>query len=419
MGFVSFLVFAAAFFHVVLANNNDADLQKIFASADFGMIPSVGDEVRSDANLTVPEIIAKYGYPIETHSVFTEDGYILQLHRIPYGRNCGPAPGKKPVFVQHGLLCDSSNFVITGVNKGLAYLLADSCYDVWLGNARGNTYSRRHITLSPDTDKEAFWDFSWNEMGIYDLPANFDHILAITGAEKLYYIGHSMGTTMFFVCMTERPEYNSKVALMSALAPVAFTQNMISPLRFIAPFSTQIEWLLEMIGLHEFAANSPFYDLIGATLCNETNPWHEICTNVLFLLCGFDPEQMDPALTPEILGQLPAGTSVRTIVHYAQGVTSGQFQKYDFGEEKNLLVYGSPVPPVYDWTKMTAPVALYWAQNDWLGVPDDTLRVMQNVVNLQRFWRINFDKFNHLDFLFALDLVPFVNRPVLEFLHGY
>lgn len=53
MGFVSFLVFAAAFFHVVLANNNDADLQKIFASADFGMIPSVGDEVRSDANLTV------------------------------------------------------------------------------------------------------------------------------------------------------------------------------------------------------------------------------------------------------------------------------------------------------------------------------------------------------------------------------
>lgn len=41
--------------------------------------------------------------------------------------------------------------------------------------------------------------------------------------------------------MTERPEYNSKVALMSALAPVAFTQNMISPLRFIAPFSTQIE----------------------------------------------------------------------------------------------------------------------------------------------------------------------------------
>lgn len=54
------------------------------------------------------------------------------------------------------------------------YLLADECYDVWLGNARGNTYSRRHVIFDPDQDKEAFWSFSWNEMGQYDLPANFD-----------------------------------------------------------------------------------------------------------------------------------------------------------------------------------------------------------------------------------------------------
>lgn len=75
------------------------------------------------------------------------------------------------------------------------------------------------------------------------------------------------------------------------------------------------------------------------------------------------------ALTPEILGHLPAGTSVRTIVHYAQGVTSGNFQKYDFGLERNMIEYGLETPPAYDWSKMTAPVALYWAQNDWLGVP--------------------------------------------------
>ncbi len=32
-------------------------------------------------------MVRSYGYPAEDHSVVTEDGYILGVHRIPHGAN--------------------------------------------------------------------------------------------------------------------------------------------------------------------------------------------------------------------------------------------------------------------------------------------------------------------------------------------
>lgn len=40
-----------------------------------------------------------------------------------------------------------------------AYILSDLGYDVWLGNARGSTYSKEHETLNTSDPK--FWDFRY------------------------------------------------------------------------------------------------------------------------------------------------------------------------------------------------------------------------------------------------------------------
>lgn len=104
-----------------------------------------------------------------------------------------------------------------------AYLLADHDYDVWLGNARGNRYSRNHSTLDPDASK--FWDFSWHEIGMYDLPAMIDYILKATGYKKLQYAGHSQGCTAFFVMCSMRPSYNEKVLSMHAMAPAVYAKE--------------------------------------------------------------------------------------------------------------------------------------------------------------------------------------------------
>ena len=51
-------------------------------------------------------MINYWGYPAEAHTVTTEDGYILTMHRIPHGKNEQPDPTKKkyPVFLGHCLL---------------------------------------------------------------------------------------------------------------------------------------------------------------------------------------------------------------------------------------------------------------------------------------------------------------------------
>lgn len=52
-----------------------------------------------------------------------------------------------------------------------------------------------------------------------------DYVLTATGQESLFYIGHSQGTTSFYVMTAERPEYNAKIRLMSSLAPIGFMSH--------------------------------------------------------------------------------------------------------------------------------------------------------------------------------------------------
>lgn len=73
------------------------------------------------------------------------------------------------------------------------------------------------------------FSYSWHEIGYYDLPAMIDYVLEKTGHSKLYYIGHSQGTTAFYVMMSERPEYNAKIKGMISLAPIAYLSNQRSP----------------------------------------------------------------------------------------------------------------------------------------------------------------------------------------------
>ena len=67
-----------------------------------------------------------------------------------------------------------------------------------------------------------------------------DKVIETTGQEKIFYIGHSMGTTSLMVMANDRPEYQEKIHLAHMLAPIAYVDHMTSPLKYLAPFANQI-----------------------------------------------------------------------------------------------------------------------------------------------------------------------------------
>lgn len=181
-----------------------------------------GESSKSD---DVLQLVAKAGYEGQAHRVETQDGYLLKVHRI-LPKISGVS--KYPVFLMHGLIAASSDYVMTGPKLALAYYLADNGYDVWMGNARGNKHSENHKTLSKRSRE--FWDFSWHEIGFYDVPAMIDLALEMTGSPKIFFVGHSQGTTSFLVFASSHPEYNEKIVQAHLLAPAGFMKNIPHPL---------------------------------------------------------------------------------------------------------------------------------------------------------------------------------------------
>ena len=80
-----------------------------------------------------------------------------------------------------------------------------------------------HTTLDPSKDASEYWDFSWYEMGVYDLPAVYDYIERYHPDQKIAYVGHSEGTTQMFVALAEMEEsyFADKTSLFVALGPVS------------------------------------------------------------------------------------------------------------------------------------------------------------------------------------------------------
>lgn len=170
-----------------------------------------------------------------------------------------------------------------------------------MGNSRGNVYSRKHQTLDPDGDRQSrrkYFDFSFHEMGIYDLPAMIDYVLTTTNKEKLFFVGHSQGATQLFIMCSEKPEYNDKIIKSYCLSPAVFQRVPISPTYFLShKFHRQLEQLTDFIGMYEYNPSEKIYGMLASALCRDKPISRTLCTIVEYFVSGMITDQLNTVRT--------------------------------------------------------------------------------------------------------------------------
>lgn len=223
----------------------------------------------------------RVGLDVEIFEVQTEDGFVIELWHVfnprEYKRSptrnrqmrgpevfetaptdCGfaetepfPSSEKKyPVLMMHGLLQSAGAFCCND-DDSMAFYLAKSGYDVWLGQNRCG-FNPKHTLL--DYGDPRMWAWNIRQMGVLDLPALVSRVLAETGFPKLALIAHSQGTTETFVALAkeQRPDLGEKISVFCALAPAAYAGPLINKIylkvmRLVSPAVFRL-----IFGIHAF-----------------------------------------------------------------------------------------------------------------------------------------------------------------------
>lgn len=310
----------------------------------------------------VLDLINSSGYKGEFHEISTDDDYIVGVHRI-YGRN--EKIPKYPVFLMHGFLTTPISFFITSKKNSLPFLLADKGYDVFMGSRRGTKFSTNHQNFS--TESKEFWDFTWHSIGLYDLKAMIDFTLDVTNKTKCFYVGYSQANIELLVLLSSRAEYNKKIiqahmmSCATTLPNIHELGHLLSPL--LLNYAKSHEDFL-YINMKTFI---PFQVELAKLLCNSFIPMRvEICKNIIFFMVGRNRRstEVNPSIYATIFKNLSPRVGFKQLLHFAQVILSGKFQQFDYGSERNLILYNSTTPHEYELSKVIAPIYMYVGGED-------------------------------------------------------
>lgn len=346
----------------------------------------------------IKEMCQFFGYDVESRILKTNDNYFLTVQRI-----CKPGSvtkrNGKIVYLHHGLLMSSEIWVtMLDKNHNLPFLLYDLGYDVWLGNNRGNKYSQKHLFHAIDSEK--FWDFSMDEFALFDIPNTINFILEVTGKEKLTYIGFSQGTAQAFASVSIHPELNDKIDKIIAISPATTPHGLYS--KFLDIFLKASPHVVFLLFSRKILMPSVLF-------------WRRIMYPPLFdtsidvsnyLLFNWRSENITKIQKLSSYAHLYLTTSVKTVVHWFQIMSSKNFQMYH--ESKSSGIF----PMSYPLKTIRIPIHLIYGTIDSLVDID----VMKGQLPEKYTTTQPVHNHEHLDNIWGFDIGEKVFKYVLQYL---
>jgi len=372
---------------------------------------------------TGPELITSKGYPYEAHYVTTQDFFVLHMFRIAHGRNATTAQINAPkpvVFLQHGAVDSADTYLVNLANESLAYVLADAGFEVWLGNTRGNKYSRNNTKHKPDPTpfNDAFWAWSYDEMAEFDLPAMIGYVLNVTKVPKLAYVGHSQGTTQMFANLAsgEVPHnLRDKVSVFIAMGPVTYMNSSDGFVALLARLDGALT--LHALGIRELLPDIKLLDLFLGPYCGQ-HP--KTCESILALIVGLDLDDFNSSRIDVYITHFMSGIGVHELIKFSQDIKTGQFKKYDFGRDGNMRKYGTPTPPFYSLASVTRPpIGFFYGAKDPLAVPKDVEHTIRELPPATVVARNLNPHYAHMDFTWGQNAVVDIYPQIMELIRRY
>lgn len=312
------------------------------------------------------DAIVKSGYPLQEFNVVTQDGYHVQLQRIPN-------KGQRAVVFVHGVLDTSLTWVsqrIGSTRGSVAFAAYEAGLDVWLLNTRANWPQRNDARK-----KSEFWRFSANELALQDIHAQISFVrrkkasessegegggggdIGIGGGARditVQAVGHSLGgaTLLMYAVHKKLMGEEHHLDRLVLLSPAGFHTKIPVPLLWAKYVFPALSGVLDAISPSRgvgLGLRTPMLRyLIFKLLADVENHsvLRELFSVAFRAVFGNDASSWTTIVTmPHYNKRSMPMISLHLATHFAQWARTGTFSFFDGGPAWNEGRYGTIKPP--------------------------------------------------------------------------